>query len=113
MIKLKGLKPSLREKKRYIVYEVTSTSKIDMKSFQDELIKKITLLLGVFTPAGLLPIKFDNKSKRGIIRVNHTAVDQVRSCFVLIDTVNDIPVTINTVGVSGILKKAKENYLEK
>mgnify|MGYP000992840192 FL=1 len=61
MIKLKGLKPSLREKKRYITYQITSDAKIDMKSMQDELIKKITLLLGVFTPAGILPIKFDNK----------------------------------------------------
>ena len=108
MIKLKGLKPSLREKKRYLVYEVTSKEKIDMITFQDALIKKVSLLLGVFTPAGLLPIKFDNKTKKGIIRVNHTAVDKVRSCFVLIDEINNTPVSINTVGVSGILKKAKE-----
>ncbi len=108
MIKLKGLKPSLREKKRYLVYQVHSEQKVDMKSFQDELIKKINLLLGVFTPAGLLPIKFDNKQKKGIIRVNHTALDYVRSTFVLIDEVHNIPVAINTVGVSGILKKAKE-----
>lgn len=108
MIKLKGLKPSLREKKRYLVYQVHTTSKIDMKQFQDDLIKKITLLLGVFTPAGLLPIKFNAKTKKGMIRVNHTAVDRVRSTFVLIDNINDIPVSINTIGVSGILKKAKE-----
>lgn len=108
MIKLKGLKPSLREKKRYVVYEVSSKESLDMKQFQDDLIKKISLLLGVFTPAGLIPIKFDKKTKKGMIRVNHTAVNKVRSCFVLIDEINNVPVTINTVGVSGILKKAKD-----
>ncbi|MCA9478373.1 MAG: hypothetical protein KC535_04450 [Nanoarchaeota archaeon] len=108
MIKLKGLKPSLREKKRYIVYQVNSKDSISMKSFQDELIKKVTQLLGVFTPAGLLPVKFDDKKKRGIIRVNHTAVDLVRSSFVLIDKIGPSEVTLSTLGVSGILRKAKE-----
>lgn len=108
MIKLKGLKPSLKEKKRYLVYEVKSLHSLNMKSFQDDLIKRINELLGVFMPAGILPIKFDAKTKKGIIRVNNTALDYVRSTFVLIEEINNTQVTINTIGVSGILKKAKE-----
>jgi ribonuclease P/MRP protein subunit POP5 len=108
MIKLKGLKPSLREKKRYIVYQVISEEDIKMHPFQDALIKEINLMLGIFIQGGLLPIKYDNKSKKGIIRVNHTIVDKVRTCFVLIKSIDNISVSINTIGVSGILKKAKE-----
>lgn len=108
MIKLKGLRPSLREKKRYLVYQVHTDKSLNMKSFQDKLIVKIQELLGIYMPAGLLPIKFDDTSKKGIIRVNHTALDYVRGSFVLINSVDNIPVSISTVGVSGILKKAKE-----
>lgn len=108
MIKLKGLKPTLREKKRYIVYHVETTDSIDMKTFQDSLITRVQELLGVFMPAGILPIKYDSEKKRGILRVNHTAVDYVKSSFVLINNIHNIPVSINTIGVSGILKKAKE-----
>ena len=62
-------------------------------------------MLGVFTSVGFLPIRVDEKEKTGIIRVNHTAVDLVRACFVLINKIDTIPVSISTVRVSGILKK--------
>ena len=109
MIKLKGLKPSLREKKRYIVYKVDSSEKVNMFSFQESLIKKLAEMLGIFTPAGLIPVKFNNKTKQGIIRVNHTAVDLVRSCFVLINRINQTQVSIHTSRVTGVLKIANES----
>ncbi|MEA3399201.1 MAG: Rpp14/Pop5 family protein [Patescibacteria group bacterium] len=115
MLKLKALKPALREKKRYIVYQLESADNKTLKMFnyQQELVKKLQELLGVFNAAqaGILPLKIDNEKQRGIIRVNHTAVDQIRSCFVLIDELNKTPLRVSTRGVSGIMKKAKEKYL--
>jgi len=112
MLKIKPLRPSLREKKRYIVYEVTTEQPSSMHTLQHELIKKIHELLGVFmaSSAGIMPIKYDQEKKRGILRVNHTAVDHIRSCFVLIDQLQGAPVSLHTRGVSGILKKAKQEY---
>ncbi|MCF7798951.1 hypothetical protein K9M74_03540 [Candidatus Woesearchaeota archaeon] len=113
MLNIKPLKPSLREKKRYIVYEVTAKTPISMHTLQEELISKLHEILGVFMAgkAGILPIKYDQTTKRGIIRVNNTAVDYIRGSFILINKLGKTPVTIHTKGVSGILKKAKHNYL--
>ncbi len=115
MLKLKALKPALREKKRYIVYqlEAADNKPVKMFSYQQALVEKLHELLGVFNAAhaGILPLKFENTTQRGILRVNHTAVDSVRSCFVLIDELNETPIRVSTQGVSGIMKKAKEKYL--
>lgn len=112
MLKIKPLQPTLREKKRYIVYQVDSESKINMYEVQNELINQLHQLLGVFQSgeAGIMPLKFDDKISRGIIRVNHKSVDLIKSCFVMIKSIKDVPVCIRTIGVSGIMKKAKENY---
>jgi ribonuclease P/MRP protein subunit POP5 len=112
MLKIKPLRPTLREKKRYIVYQVDSDSKIKMYNIQKDLITQLHKLLGVFhsSKSGIMPLKFDEKSKQGIIRVNHTAVDLIKSCFVMIKTIENNPVCIQTIGVSGIMKKAKEKY---
>lgn len=112
MFKIKPLKPALREKKRYIVYEIHTTKNTSMHVLQEQLMNKVQELLGVFlaSKAGILPIKYNQKTKRGILRVNHTTVDYIRSCFVLITTLGTTPVQIQTKGVSGILKKAKQQY---
>ena len=112
MLKIKPLQPTLREKKRYIVYQIDSDSKLNMYDAQKDMLTQIHQLLGVFqsSKAGIMPIKFDDTSNKGILRVNHTAVDLIKSCFVMIKTIKKTPVCIHTIGVSGILKKAKEKY---
>jgi len=112
MLKIKPLRPTLREKKRYIVYQVDSDFDIKMYDAQKDLLDQIHKLLGVFqaSKAGIMPLKFDEKTHRGIIRVNNTAVNLIKSCFVMIKSIKDKPVCIHSIGVSGILKKAKENY---
>jgi RNase P/RNase MRP subunit POP5 len=114
MLKLKALKPALREKKRYIVYQLETADKkpVKMFSYQQALVEKLHELLGVFesAQAGILPLKIENDKQKGIIRVNHTAVQRIRACFVIIDELKDTPLRVRTQGVSGILKKAKEQY---
>ena len=113
MLKIKPLQPTLREKKRYIVYKITSEEDISMYAAQKSILDQIHALLGVFqaAKAGIMPLKFDENTKKGIFRVNNTAVNLVRSSFVLIKNINNVPACVETVGVSGILKKAKYNFL--
>lgn len=112
MLQLKPLKPALREKKRYLVYEIQTKEDVDMFKAQHEIIKEIHTLLGIFdaAKAGILPVKFDKETKRGILRLNNTAVEHVRSCFVIISKIQNIPIQIVTRGVSGILHIASEKY---
>lgn len=111
MLHTKALKPSHREKKRYIVYEVHT--ELDMPKVQKALVDKLTELLGVFmaAQAGILPVKFSHN--RGIIRVNHTAVDYIKACFVMITELAGQPVQLKSVVVSGVLKKASEQLAQK
>ena len=122
MLNLKPVRPSLREKKRYIVYELEffnkedATKKVSKNMFeiQNSLINEINKLLGVFdsAKAGLQSIKTSNEKFRGIIKVNHLYVDKIKASFVLIKELNGLNIRISSIGVSGILKKAKENYFE-
>lgn len=114
MLKLKPLKPAFREKKRYIVYEIKTEETINMFQMQQSLVKKLNSMLGVFdsATAGILPLKFDNKTQRGILRVNYSTVERVRACFALIKEIDNIKLQITTKGVSGIIKIAKEKYFE-
>lgn len=99
-MKIKALRPSLREKKRYIAYEMNCDC-------HRELINKIETMLGVINSgaAGIQLVMYN--AKKGILRVNHTAVDQVRACFVMLAELKKQPVTIKTLLVTGMLHKAK------
>ncbi len=117
MLKIKPLRPTLREKKRYIVYQVffsdkEGTEQLSMFDTQKLLLSKLNELLGVFQSsiAGIMPIKVDEKTKKGILKVNHKTVDLIRSCFVMIKSLGNEDIIIKTVGVSGILKKVQEKY---
>ncbi|MGM5481150.1 MAG: Rpp14/Pop5 family protein [Nanobdellota archaeon] len=114
MLKTKPLRPAFREKKRYIVYYADSFGDTDISMYKlhQSLVSRLVDMLGVFdgAAAGIIPVKFDKKKRKGILRINHTATDRVRACFALISELEGIPVRITSVGVSGILKKAKENY---
>lgn len=108
--KVNSLRPALREKKRYLAFEV-----ITEKPFQGEadriLIRKINEILGVFNAAkaGLLRVNYDQKSQRGLIRVDRAFVDHVRTCLVMIKHLNNQPVLLRTLKVSGMLNKAGES----
>lgn len=107
--KLKPLLPSLREKKRYLLFEVVSDKKFDQKDINDEISKAKSRFFGTYlsSKAGIqiLKNKFEDESQRGILRVNVKYVDHLKTALGLITQVNNNDATIRTVKVSGILKK--------
>ena len=107
---IKPLRPAHKEKKRYIVYEADyEPAACSMFTFQQELVRHVQQMLGVFDSAraGILPVKVDNQTHKGILRVNHHMVDKVRSCFLLTTHLGRVKARVHTRTVSGILKKAK------
>ncbi|MBT4368183.1 hypothetical protein HOD14_02295 [Candidatus Woesearchaeota archaeon] len=93
---MKRLLPSLREKKRYIVFETTNPNKVD-KALKD--------FLGILGMSKVNPLVMKDKFKknRGIVRINHAYKDEVIMALSLVN--------VKVIGVSGILKKADEKYL--
>ncbi len=107
--KVNPLKPSMREKKRYMAYEIMSKEPLNGNT-DKVLINQIKALLGVFSAgkAGVMSVKYASEKQRGVIRVERKFVDHVRSCFVMIKNLNNQEVLIRTLRVSGMLNKAKE-----
>ena len=115
--KLKPVLPSLREKKRYLVFEVISKEKInDAGQVSDAIWHYSLQFLGQLgtAKAGLMVLnnKWDSKLQRGIIKVGHKHVDAVKAALVLAEKINDNDVIFRSIGVSGILRKAENRFLK-
>ncbi|MFT4344035.1 MAG: Rpp14/Pop5 family protein [Candidatus Woesearchaeota archaeon] len=112
---LKPLRPSMKEKKRYIVVRIASEKSIDPDDFVhvvDEACKKFLGIL-YYGKAGILVLKNQTTSIYSIIRVNHLYVPHVTVALQLIKEIKGIPVSCDVIGVSGILKKAREKFIPK
>ena len=113
--KLKPILPSLREKKRYLVFEVISQEKVSDFSAVSEIITRCSLhFMGQLDAAraGVMALgnKWDTNLQRGIVRVGHKHVDDLKSALVFAHKIGDKEVIIRSLGVSGILKKAENNF---
>jgi len=115
--KLKPVLPSLREKKRYLVFEVISKHKInDFNEVSDVITESASGFLGQLgaAKAGLLPLanKWNPELQRGIIKVGHKHVDGLRASLAFASKIGGHEAIFRSLGVSGILKKAENNYLK-
>jgi ribonuclease P/MRP protein subunit POP5 len=115
--KLKPILPSLREKKRYLVFEVISKEKVgDIRAVSEAINSHSLQFMGHLeaAKAGILVLgnKWDSSSQRGIIRVGHRHVDQLKASLAFIVKINNSEVIFRSLGVSGIVKKAENNYLK-
>lgn len=113
MAKLKPILPTLREKKRYLAFELVSKSKIkDYASVSKAIWHGLLLFNGVkgAAQAGmmLLPEKYNDRLQRGIARVNHRHVGSLKAGLVFVQDIENTPVIARSLGVSGSLKKASK-----
>jgi len=112
MKQIKPLLPSLRERKRYLVYEIIGKS-VSAGEATRTIRHAVHEFIGVLGTAGA-GLMFINKYKnnKGIVRVNHRYVDHVRSALLFITAVGGVKASVRSIGASGILKKAEKKYLE-
>ncbi len=115
--KIKPLMPSLREKKRYLVFEVISKDKaIGFDNVEEAIISAGLKLIGELgmAKAGviLLKDKWDKDSGRGMLRINNKYVDHIKAAFTFIEQIDGKDVIVRSLGISGIMKKAQEKYLK-
>ncbi|MBI2658683.1 hypothetical protein HYX05_01090 [Candidatus Woesearchaeota archaeon] len=115
--KLKPVLPSLREKKRYLVFEVISKQKInDASQVSSAIWNASSQFLGQLgtAKAGLMILnnKWDQKLQRGIMKVSHRHVDAVKAALVFANKIGNEDVIFRSLGVSGILRKAENRFLK-
>ena len=115
--KLKPILPSLREKKRYLAFEIISKQEITDAAIVSDAVMHYSLQflgqIGV-AKAGIIVLnnKWDAQRQRGIIKVSHKHVDGLKAALTFADKINSTDVIIRSLGVSGILRKAENNYLK-
>ena len=114
--KIKPLLPSLRERKRYLAYEVISKHRFNDAIHVDQAITEAANgLLGSLgrAKAGILTIndQWNANMQRGIMRVNNKHVDDLKASLIFVKNIEGNDVVIKSVGASGILKKAQQKYL--
>ena len=114
--KLKPVLPSLREKKRYLVFEVISKERVNNFEAVSKAISNYSLeFLGQLgaAKAGIIPLanKWNPELQRGIVRIGHKHVDAVKAALMLADKIDNKEVIFRSLGVSGILRKAENKYL--
>lgn len=114
--KIKPLLPSLREKKRYLAYEVISKSRFyDAIHVNKAILETANEFLGNLgmAHAGIIPIndKWNEKMQRGIMRVNNKHVDNLKASLIFVKNINGKDAIVKSVGASGILRKAQQKYL--
>lgn len=96
----------MREKKRYIVFEVNGN--LSKKMVFDSINNSLKEFLGILGLSKVNPVVMSDKfnGTRGIIRINHRFKDEV---IVALGLSN---MKIKIITVSGILKKAEKNLKE-
>jgi len=109
------LKPTLREKNRYIAFEIIS----DEKYARDEIVKAVWSACLRFlgekgaSTTSLWIMDWDEEKQRGIIKVNHRSVDDVKAALALMPEIkkadgNRCKAIYRTLTVSGTLKKVRK-----
>ena len=106
---LKPLPSTLREKSRYIVLEFEGEGNFSKKDVSKELWNTVLKFLGELKASelNLWIIDWDRKQGRGIIKVTHSSLDEMRASIALIKEINGIKVLPKIISVSGTLKKAR------
>ncbi|MCD6559336.1 ribonuclease P protein component 2 [Palaeococcus sp. (in: euryarchaeotes)] len=110
----KTLPPTLRDKRRYIAFQVVGERKFTSREIKNALWETSLRVLGELGTAEAKPwfIKFDEKSQTGILRCDRRYVERVRFALALISRINDSHAVVKTLGVSGTIKRLKMKFLK-
>lgn len=107
---MKPLLPTLKEKKRYIVFEVI-TEKFDKRMIQSKIEQECMRFMGEFgiAKSGFSIVNDCWYENRGIVKVNPKYMNETKMALGLIKG----NVIVNVIGVSGTLNKAKQKFIQK
>jgi len=106
----KLLKPTLRERNRYLVFHALSEANFDRKPLVDAIWGSLIRLHGELGAAktSLWVMDWDEKKNKGILKVNHQSLKAIRAAVALVTEVDGKKASVNVTYVSGTLKKARE-----
>ena len=104
--------PSLRDRRRYLVFEWISEQGIDKWTLLSEIRDSIFSLYGDVgaSESKIRLIEYANAEDRdggmGILRCAHDKVEEVRAALACIHSANEARLSIRVIGISGTIKGA-------
>ncbi len=107
------LKPSLRQKKRYVAFVVESDERISKKEIIDAILKTVHSFLGIniSSELDLWIIEYNEEEQKGFLVVNNKKLGILRACLALISEINGKKVRVRVLGVSGTIKSLRRKFL--
>tara|TARA_Y100000034_G_scaffold20758_2_gene23825 strand:+ start:10201 stop:10539 length:339 start_codon:yes stop_codon:yes gene_type:complete len=111
-MKGKPLLPSLKQKKRYVVFEVISKDKLKYNDIKKEIDSVLISFLGElgYAKAGIMFINQKHKFPYGMIKVNHKFVNELKAGLTLVKKVDGKKVIVKSVVTSGTIKKLSSYF---
>jgi ribonuclease P/MRP protein subunit POP5 len=109
------LLPSLRQKKRYIVFEIVSDKKTPLAEIEKEVHQALFNFIGQLGVAKAAPMFIKGKNlsqQRFILKINHKYVDEAKAALTLIKNIKNTPVIIKSLTTTGMIKKANKTITE-
>jgi len=108
------LSPTMRERRRYLVFQVVSKEKMPFSDISNGIWHSVLNFLGELGTAEsevwVIKNSWDEEKQLGIIRCEHTAVEKIRTALALVQRIGDQPVIVRVLGVSGTIKSAKKKF---
>jgi ribonuclease P/MRP protein subunit POP5 len=106
---------TLRERNRYIAFEIVCDSQVSRGEVVKAVWGSLLRFLGELgaSKTSLWVMDWDEEKQQGILKVNHTSLDEVRAALTLMTEASGKSIIFRTLGVSGSVKKTKEKYLAK
>jgi len=108
---MKKLLPSLRERKRYLVFELLAKNEISRDELAKEIVSASHSLYGDIGVSRINPRLVDFNGKSGILRCAQDKVNEARAILATVNSINGMPLALRVVGVSGTIKAAKEKFM--
>ncbi|MDW7726705.1 MAG: Rpp14/Pop5 family protein [Candidatus Methanoperedens sp.] len=105
--------PVLRDKKRYIAFEVTPGQQIKRRNLEKEIFDSAGSLFGDTGLSEMNPRLISYNGRYGIIRCNRALTEETRAALACINISGGIRLSLHVLGISGTIKGATEKFIQK
>ncbi len=113
-MKLKILLPSLRERKRYILFKIFSEGQVNYTLLKELITSTILKFYGELTFGKFgfkfLDEKWSEKEQVGIIKCNHLYVPNIIVALGLLQRLGDYRINVKILKISGTIKSLQKEF---
>lgn len=105
---MKPFPPTLREKTRYLTFEIVGERKFSDADIRKAILSNIFGNLGTFgaAEADFGFMRFDEKTQAGLLKCSNHSVERVRASLCLLKAINEYKAFLRITGVSGTIQGA-------